>query len=267
MNKIIYIALVVLFLYGCTTTSETQKVYPNSEKLFHQVEKYKSVEDYNNACLMLNQIKNRHKNLLDRKESKAQHDLAQKDYKRFGCDLRNLIKIPGKWEDRVVKLQSKEIKNNRFFVFSNQVFTNDTQEYIDKNHSVFIHVFTPPLDLFNDEQLKPKIFFTHHNYITNRNSQYKSYQVLEDSELKMALDENKKPMERKGLYRKNSYYGVGIKGKDVFYMKFLSLKCEKGHINCLVKYKVYNYRAKTFKELRNAYKKNIGNYKFKGFSK
>jgi hypothetical protein len=66
----------------------------------------------------------------------------------------------------------------------------------------------------------------------------------------------------------NSLQGCVVKqGKDAFYMKFLSLECKENRADCLVKYQVYNYRAKNFKELRDAYKKNIGNYKFKGFSK
>ncbi|CAC9552424.1 hypothetical protein [uncultured Gammaproteobacteria bacterium] len=293
MSKIIQITLVVFFLYGCTTTStttpttkvttakattakattkltttpKTQKKYSDNEGLFFQIEKYKSIEDYRNACLVLNKIENKYKKLLKEEMSDPRYDLAKKDYERFGCDSRNLIEIPGKWENRVIKLQSDKAENNRFVVFDGQVFSSNMQEYIDKNHSIFMHVFIPPLDLFNNKQLKSKMFFTYHNYITDKSLQYNSYQALKNSELKIALDENKKPMERKGIYRGNSYYEVEVKGKDAFYMKFLSLECKENRADCLVKYQVYNYRAKNFKELRDAYKKNIGNYKFKGFSK
>jgi hypothetical protein len=43
-------------------------------------------------------------------------------------------------------------------------------------------------------------------------------------------------MERKGIYRGNSYYEVEDKGKDAFYMKFLSLECKENRADCLVKY-------------------------------
>jgi PBP1b-binding outer membrane lipoprotein LpoB len=82
MSKIIQITLVVFFLYGCTTTTtpttkvttakvttakattkltttpKTQKKYSDNEGIFFQIEKYKSIEDYLNDCLVLNKIEN-----------------------------------------------------------------------------------------------------------------------------------------------------------------------------------------------------------------